>query len=850
MTTSAAPARALFVELSGAGAGNPEVGGKGAWLDRLIAAGFPVPPTVVLTTAAYRQVVAGPDLADIVADLAAGPPPPPEDHERARRAVDDAFLAAELPAEVADAIARAGAAARRPGGMVAARSSATAEDLHGTSFAGQYRSFLELVDDAALERAVRLVWASLWHPAPRTYRRFHGVDETDLAMAVIVMRQVPADSAGVAFTVDPGGTPDVVRVEAVTGLGEQLVSGAVTPTVHLVPRNEASRADPLAAEVAALALRVEDAFGEPQDVEWARAPEGLWLLQARPVTTGAAVVDDDGFDTPDAASRRWTTAGIAEMVPGVLPPLRWEVCRLLLEEALRHHEGVLGVLPVAALAERSLVGRIRGRAALDADLLDQMEAATIAGPGRSAALRRTGVMLRSRRRAQWESGTVTVAAVELAALAPDPATLDDPGLLALRRRLIDLAGRAMAAEAAEAAAAVTAVHRLEDLLAKHLEPAEAAAWTQRVTARPGGTTAGWPAQALVASLRDAPPTALDVLAEAPSWPAALAALDHTSGGAELAGALADAVRTAGSSAVPTGPTWEERPDQWWPALRGLAVDAGHGTLPPPPDPSAPTPLDDLLDGLAANPDWRQTRIVTMQIVDIRRSAIRRQAEEAADLLERRERTKAAVLSIGGAIRRAQLELGRRLTERGRLEVADDVELLGERELVAAVAARGGPTLAELARRRRWQARQEADGPLPQHFEGRAPTTGPPAAEGDVLTGWGASPGRTRGPARVLATSDAGGLGRGDVLVARTTDASWAPLFMVAAGVIVEEGGPLSHAAIVARELGIPAVLNVPGVVARLAAEPSDVTVDGDAGTITITTATAVPPAAGDPGEPT
>lgn len=835
MTTTAPTAPTLLVELQGTGAGNPAVGGKGAWLDRLIAAGFRVPPTVVLTTAAYRQVVGLTGLAETVAELVASPPPPPEDHERARRDVDEAFLAAALPSEVVDAIGRAGAAVRAPGGLVAARSSATAEDLHGTSFAGQYRSFLELADDDALERAVRLVWASLWHPAPRTYRRFHGIDDADLAMAVIVMRQVPADSAGVAFTVDPGGTPEVVRVEAVTGLGEQLVSGAVTPTVHLVPRRGPNAGDDeLAAEVAAVALRVEDAFGEPQDVEWARDPDGLWLLQARPVTTGAPSVDDDGFDTPDAASRRWTTTGIAEMVPGVLPPLRWDVCRLLLEEALRHHEGLLGVLPVDALTERSLVGRVRGRAALDADLLDQMEAGTIAGPGRTAALRRTGVVLRARRRAQWEAGTVTVAAVELASLAPDLTAIDDRSLLALRRRLIDLAGRAMAAEAAEAAAAVTAVHRLEGLLAKHLEPDEAAAWTRRVTARPGGTVAGWPAQALIAALRDAPPDAVAALADAASWPAGLAALDGTEGGAELARALRAAIHTAGSSAVPTGPTWEERPEPWWPALRALAADARDGALPAPPDPTLPTPLDDLLDGLAANPDWRQTRLVTMQVVDIRRSTIRRQAEEASDLLERRERTKAAVLSLGGAIRRVHLELGRRLAERGQLEDADDVELLGERELVAAVGERQGPTLAELARRRRWLARREEDGPLPEHVEGRASAAAPPAAEGDVLAGWGASPGRVRGPARVLTTSDAGGLGRGDVLVARTTDASWAPLFMVAAAVIVEEGGPLSHAAIVARELGIPAVLNVPGVVARLATEPSIVTVDGDAGTITVT----------------
>jgi pyruvate,water dikinase len=86
---------------------------------------------------------------------------------------------------------------------------------------------------------------------------------------------------------------------------------------------------------------------------------------------------------------------------------------------------------------------------------------------------------------------------------------------------------------------------------------------------------------------------------------------------------------------------------------------------------------------------------------------------------------------------------------------------------------------------------------------------------------------------VLRDSTAGGLQRGDVLVATTTDASWAPLFMSAAAVVVEEGGPLSHAAILARELGIPAVVNLPGIVARLEHEQRVVAVDGDLGEVTV-----------------
>lgn len=833
-----------LLELTGAGAPASLVGGKGEWLDRLIAAGFAVPSCLALTTAAYRLVAAEPGLKGFLAEVSAGPIPPQGGHQQARDSADAAFLGVPLPDAVAAAIAAA-CSLRDPGGLLVARSSATAEDLPGASFAGQYRSYLGVPDDAGLGRAIRLVWASLWYPEARAYRRFHGIAEQGLAMAVVVMRQVPAQSAGVAFTVDPAGATGFVRVETVPGLGEGLVSGAVTPAVHLVPRRATGmgaepEVDPLAAEVAALALRVEAAFGEPQDVEWARDAAGLWVLQARPATGGSGA--GDGFDTAGAEDRRWTTSGIAEMVPGVLPPLRWEVVHLLLEEAVRQQEDRHGVLPVDALAGRDLLGRVRGRAALDADLVERLSANARRRVGRLASLGVAGAGLVARRRALWEAGTTTVAAQELLSLAPELASLPDMALLAFRRRVIDLTGRAMTAEVAVAAEALAAYARLERTLTHHLEDAEARSWAARVTARPGGTVAGWPQQALAEALRAAPADAVAALAAADGWASARASLAGEAGGPALIDRVEAVIRGAGSAAVVGGPTWDERPALLWPPLRALAAQVGDGRLASRPEPGEATALDDLLDGLAANPEWRQTRLLTLQVADLRRPVIRRQAEDAADLLERRERAKAGVLALGGVLRRVHLEAGRRLAERGRLEQAEDVELLGERELRDALAGptgaahgpRPSPTQAELARRRRWLARCEEAGPLPAEWSGGPPPhVGGLALPGEVLTGWGASPGRISGPVRVLESSDEGGLVRGEVLVTRTTDASWAPLLMVAAAVVVEEGGPLSHAAIVARELGIPAVVHVPGVVARLSGVAAMVTVDGDAGTVAV-----------------
>jgi pyruvate,water dikinase len=108
-----------------------------------------------------------------------------------------------------------------------------------------------------------------------------------------------------------------------------------------------------------------------------------------------------------------------------------------------------------------------------------------------------------------------------------------------------------------------------------------------------------------------------------------------------------------------------------------------------------------------------------------------------------------------------------------------------------------------------------------------------APTGDTFSGWGASAGVYEGTARVI-TKATEPIEPGDILVARTTDPAWTPLFLTAGAIVVEEGGPLSHAAIIARELGLPAVVNVPGLLRRLASEESiRLRVDGDRGLVVI-----------------
>ena len=179
------------------------VGGKGASLGRLIRAGFQVPGGFVVNTHAYR-------LAYI---------PAPE-----------SGTIAEVPQEIAQEIRDRYEQMGR--GTVAVRSSATAEDLAAASMAGQCETFLDISGDEALIEAVRNCWASLHTERIRAYLHEHEIDQSLVAMAVVVQRLVPADVAGVLFTADPsGGGRKEMLIDANWGLGETVVGGHVQPDV-------------------------------------------------------------------------------------------------------------------------------------------------------------------------------------------------------------------------------------------------------------------------------------------------------------------------------------------------------------------------------------------------------------------------------------------------------------------------------------------------------------------------------------------------------------------------------------------------------------------------------------------
>ena len=252
-------------------------GGKGASLASMTHNGLPVPPGFVISSRAFSGAVDSEALFHKIQE---------QDLEAARKIVSET----EPPRALINAHYD-----RLHGGSVAVRSSACAEDGDDASYAGQQDTYLFVEDFEDVMRKIVECWLSFFSERALFYR-LHKGSLDDINMAVVVQRMVDAKKAGVMFTVDPvTGRKDRLVIEAARGIGEQVVSGEVTPDYYSLDRNgvikksrlvdeQIMTADELA-ELAKLGLYLAELNGGPQDIEWAFDDSGLYMLQSRPVTT-------------------------------------------------------------------------------------------------------------------------------------------------------------------------------------------------------------------------------------------------------------------------------------------------------------------------------------------------------------------------------------------------------------------------------------------------------------------------------------------------------------------------------------------------------------------------------------
>ncbi len=870
------------------------VGGKAANLGELIGAGFPVPEGFCVTTAAYTLVSASAGVEPLLTELAQ--PPSAAEEQLAALAVTlhATVLQAPVPVSVAAAITAAyqelGDDQTLP---VAVRSSATAEDLPGGSFAGQHETVLQVVGAEALLAAVQRCWASLWSERAVRYRAHRGIDPRTVRLAVVVQRMVDAEVAGVLFTANPlTGKRRQAVLDASPGLGEAVVAGAAmadhfvidTPASAIRERRVGSKqleirpapgggtrrverppqpavclSDVQVRALAALGARVEAHYGAPQDIEWAIDAEGAyWLLQARPITTlfplpaGAPPSDTElrvylCFSAQQGSTRPFTPLGISALRRlasaitamagvGLSDPAHGP--RFITEAASRPFFDVTTALrhPVG----RQILTHMLADAEVQAvaglrQLVTDPRLSLQPSSRRAFALAATRLLVRSRM--PWY--------LLQALLAPAAARAR---VARLERRLRDTAVAEGQLSADEALACVERLLATTPAFLFQVSPVMLAGMLAFTLAGRllGDLATVAERQVVLQGTPDNPTVAMNQAL----WQLAR----QVQADATAARLLQE------TSPSQLGATYREGglPATLQRGLAGFLQQYGHRSI---------DELDLGVSRWAEEPSYLLGTLTRYLQLRDPEQAPDRQLQRAATAGEAMvaELTRRAArnnplrgLLVGLCLRRARALGGTReqprhllalllaqarallrpagdaLAQSGQLGRADEIVFLSLPEIAAGLA--GADLPATLSERHASYAEERGRHRVPLLLlsDGTEPATHTPSAEshGQVLKGTAAAAGRATGLARVLHDPHGATLLPGEILVAPATDPGWTPLFLSAGGLVTELGGAMAHGAIVAREYGLPAVVGVAGATTRIATG-SRITVDGTSGTVVI-----------------
>ncbi|MFC1822887.1 PEP/pyruvate-binding domain-containing protein [Thermodesulfobacteriota bacterium] len=357
------------------------VGGKGENLGELVRAGFPVPQAFCVNTKAYesfieRNTLLPPILREL--ENLDYDNPAAIGHHASR--IREMITSADTPEDIVDAIRTAYSQLESRLGaevLVSVRSSATAEDLPGMSFAGQQDTYLNIHGADALLHYVKRCWASLWTDRAVSYRYRQGFRHDDVMLAVVIQEMFPSEVAGVMFTANPvTSNTGEVFINSSWGLGEAIVSGRVNPDQYIVEkgslaikekrihaklimtvrnmdgegsaevevpedkRSEAALSDEKIRELCEIGVGIEEHYGFPQDIEWGYSQGRFAILQAREIT--AADIDfRDGIESwqkPKVQEQLyderwlWSRAYSDELQTGSSSPLFYNMCQAWMYE--------------------------------------------------------------------------------------------------------------------------------------------------------------------------------------------------------------------------------------------------------------------------------------------------------------------------------------------------------------------------------------------------------------------------------------------------------------------------------------------------------------------------------------
>jgi len=775
-------------------------GGKGASLAKSTAAGFPVPPGTVVTAEAFRRW-AGVDK-----------------------------LPAELIAEV-----NAWLATQPTDRTFAVRSSATAEDGTKHAFAGQHETFLHVPPDEVPQRILEC-WQSRDGERAVAYRRQAGLRDDEVLMAVVIQSMIPADCAGVGFCLDPiRGRTDVFSVDAAFGVGETVVSGsyptdhflidretgaiveshvahkdrclglAQTGTIETAPTSpDAPACSPQQlVELAALLRRIEQQYGYPQDIEWAFHQGSLYLLQSRPITR---------------LPEHWTREESAERFPNPVSRLNWELAEEGFHRSLKYSFERMG-LPLYqgkwfAQFDQYIYGQqtaVELFARLARQLIPEITPATLADV--LPKIRTKFAWVTELPGLWWRDFDTYLLQLGAADNLPPPATAGEAWQ---RVRLLQKIGSDyflpnIAISITQRTLVQLLLHILVSVAGKEKGGqihTDLLAWCDTKTARVNQDL--WELAQLIrrssfrAVLTERGGDALLASTWQTDLPEAHAALQH----------ILDVHGHREWDFDPYVAPWRETPALVLEMARGL-VDRD---LSPSEEGRAARVRMQTAESIVMGHCPPAARFFVSELIRLAR------LYTSLDDIEHYQ-----TLRLNLPVRKTLRQLGSLLQKRGILHEPMDIAFAScalieayldgkcpEVKLAAEIAAEKSRYLEAFNR---------------DPVQDRSAPNKSPLSTG-VLQGIPGSPGVASGLVQhIRSQNDFASFKTGSVLVARTTNPAWTPLFFRAVAVVTESGGPLSHGAVTAREIGIPAVMAVPNVFNAL---PDGVTatVNGTEGQVT------------------
>lgn len=804
------------------------VGHKAAKLMTLTAHDFAVPTGWVVPAAAWTQTLDQSGLNSALNQLLKKVTP--SNTAQVATAIETLLRGLTLPDEL---VAELTATLPKKTAF-AVRSSGTQEDLAATSFAGQYDSFGNVSGAPAVAARVLDVYRAVFSARNLTYALQAGVSLASLKMAVLIQTMVPATLSGVVFTLDPVTGADTLTLNLTTGNGAALMDGTVAATTHHY--DDATRAwtpalpaEFPAAECATVTRRIEALFETPCDIEFAWANGQLAILQARPITAIGTT----------AYAGQWTTANFRDggVAATVCTPFMWSLYDAAWTQALGDYLRAqrLVTAPPGALI-RYAYARPYWNATAVKSALAQLPGYVEGDFDRELGLQPPADGIGVTTHWQWRA-VPHVLRIALAHTRERNAFNR-----AALGTLAAIDARQEAAQQALTTATGAAVVPVWQALvtADHLLT-EGTYFTQvyhntidqtllKATARRHLTEPEY--LQLLGGLRNVSHlrlqhalwayTARFSAAERAWWLAqteselsqavAAGTLPHAAAFASL---LADYGYHGPAELRVETPRYAEKPALLLHTISALlaAPDAADPTARLEAQEQAAASAQAKL--LAAVPSWR-------------RRGLRKTIARLRTMLWWREEFKDRSTRGYALIHTATLRLGEWLTERGVLAQADDVWFATTAELRAYLDGGDPALLAEsVAAGRRTYTRFTRF--TPPEALGAAQS---PAASPAILEGLGSSAGAVTAPVRVLHdASDIAAVRPGEILVTRSTDTGWIHLFPTLAGIVTETGGILCHAAVCAREFGLPCIVCATDATAQLHTGMT-VTMDGATGAIT------------------